>query len=316
MNPFDLSGPEFLVFYILFAFAVLALLGFSRRFGAAPETDRPPMDDPYFVACLRGGEKECVRVATLALIDRGLLAIRSSGTSALTGAPMGENRLECIDPQAPSTVRRPIEKEILEAFTPSSPVSSTLDSLQYGSACQAYARRLEQLGLVHSPDARDSFPYRIWIAVALLLAVAVIKVFLALSRGRTNVLFLVLLAIIACFAATRFNSPFRTVNGERFLQSVRSLFANLRLRASMLRAGGGSSDLTWLAAAFGLDAVPSLVFPHVSMLTVRPAGSPPDSGFSLFGKSNNSCGTFSSCGGGCGSGCGSGCGGGCGGCGS
>ena len=206
MNPFDLHGPEFLAFYTVFALSLLSLLYLSRRLGGSHETAQPPIDDPYFVACLRGGEKECVRVATLALIDRNLLAVKSSGTSILTGAAMGENRLEVTDPQAISTVKRPIEKEILEAFQPSSPVTSTLDSLQYSSACQDYARRLEQLGLVHKREVRDAFPYRIWVSVALLLGIAVIKMLIALSRGRTNVLFLLILAIVACFVATRINS--------------------------------------------------------------------------------------------------------------
>jgi uncharacterized protein (TIGR04222 family) len=300
VNPFDLHGPEFLAFYIFFALAILSMLYLSRRLGDTGEIARPPMDDPYFVACLRGGEKECTRVATLALIDRGLLTVKSSGTSILTGAAMGENRLEVTDPQAISNVKRPIEKEILEAFRTPSLVNSTLDALQYSSACQDYARRLEQLGLVHKQEVRDKFPYRIWVAVALFLGVAVIKIFIALSRGRTNVLFLIVLAIAACFVATRINSPFRTASGEKFLESVRSLFSNLRLRAPMLRPGGGSSDLTWLAAAFGLSAVPTLVFPHVSMLIARPGGTASNSGFSFFNNSNNSCGT-SSCGGGCGS---------------
>ena len=71
-----------------------------RTYGGSHETAKPPIDDPYFVACLRGGEKECVRVATLALIDRNLLAVKSSGASVLTGAAMDENRLEVTDPRA------------------------------------------------------------------------------------------------------------------------------------------------------------------------------------------------------------------------
>jgi hypothetical protein len=109
VNPFDLHGPQFLAFYICFAFALLSVLYLSRTLGGSREIAKPPMDDPYFVACLRGGEKECVRVATLALIDRGLLAVKSPGTSVLTGAAMGENRLEVTDPQAISTVKRPID---------------------------------------------------------------------------------------------------------------------------------------------------------------------------------------------------------------
>jgi uncharacterized protein (TIGR04222 family) len=66
---------------------------------------------------------------------------------------------------------------------------------QYSSGCQAYAKRLEQLGLVQNQEVRDAFPYRVWVAVALLLGIAVIKIFIAMSRGRTNVLFLIILAI-------------------------------------------------------------------------------------------------------------------------
>ena len=73
MFPFDLPGPQFLVFYALFAIAVLAALHLGRRHlesGPLPSLD---LKDPLLFACLRGGPKETLSVAALGLIDRGLL---------------------------------------------------------------------------------------------------------------------------------------------------------------------------------------------------------------------------------------------------
>ena len=83
MNPFDLRGPEFLLFYFIFSAAVLFILFYLRQRDESPDAGKPPLDDPYLVACLRGGEIEALRVATLSLIDRGFLTLKSSGTSDL-----------------------------------------------------------------------------------------------------------------------------------------------------------------------------------------------------------------------------------------
>ena len=306
MNPFDLRGPEFLLFYICFASVVLLVLLLSRNFGGVASSAKAPMDDPYFVAFLRGGESECVRVATLALMDRGLLSIQGSGSAP--SSLLSESRLVASDPQAISAVRRHIEKEILEAFQTASRISSTLEALHYCSACQDYGARLEQLGLIHTQRAREAFRYRIWVAVALLSGVALLKILIAISRGHSNFTFLILLAFLASYLATRVVSPFRTPSGERFLESFRSLFDSLRRRASMLRPGGASTDLVWLASIFGLSAVPGLAFPHASALIIRPVPAAGSESSGFFSNTNSS-GTFSSCGGGCGSGCGGGCGG-------
>jgi uncharacterized protein (TIGR04222 family) len=310
VNPFDLRGPEFLLFYFIFAAVVLLVLSLSRKLNRGFDKPNPSLDDPFMIAFLRGGELEAVRVATLSLMDRGLLSIKSSGSSTLFSDD-SENRLEVSDPLATETVKRPIEKQVLEAFKTPRRINTTLESLENCSACRGYANNLEHSGLLHTQESRDAFQHLRWIAIAVLLSVAVLKIFVALSRGRSNVLFLILLTILACFLATLIGNPFRTARGDKFLEDVKSIFANLHLRASTLRPGGATSDLVWLASAYGLDAVPPIVFPHVSVLLAWRA--PPTTSSGMV-SSGSSCGTFSGCGGGgsCGGG---GCGGGCGGCG-
>ena len=268
MNPFDLRGPEFLLFYFIFSAIVLLILHNLRQRDESRDARKPPLDDPYLVACLRGGESEALRVATLSLIDRGLLTLKSSGTSVLfPGA--GENRLEVKDPVAIDTAQRPIEKSILEAFKTARPISSTLDSLVGCTACTDYALNLEKLGLLPGPDIRSARRRRFIIALYALLGVAGLKIVIALSRGRTNILFLIILAGFAAYVTSRTSNPFRTTRGEKFLQDVRSLFGSLHLRAASLRPGGATTDLVWLASAYGLTEVSPILFPQVAVLTAR-----------------------------------------------
>jgi uncharacterized protein (TIGR04222 family) len=313
MNPFDLHGPEFLVFYFLFAAAVIGCIILLRRRDENHESGKPPLDDPYLVAYLRSGEAEAVRVAALSLFDRGLLTIKSSGSSSPFSR--GENRLELTDTRAIESVRRPLEKRVLEAFKTPVPISTTLELLESSAPCLNYARNLEQLGLLPGEATREKRKIRKQIAIGLLLGVAILKILIAISRGRTNVLLLIILAILAACVTARISNPFRTARGDKFLADVKSLFASIRSRSDSLRPGGATSDLVWLASAYGLTAVPTLIFPHVSAFFPRkPLRNWGSTGSGDSGGFFSSCGSTSCGGGGCGGGgCG---GGGCGGCGS
>src|SRR5688500_3770156 len=92
MNPLDLRGPEFLLFYTLFSGLVIALAAAVRRVRESRATSiEPPRKvifdiegragatHPYMIACLRGGKNELVRVAAVSLVDRGLLESTEDG---------------------------------------------------------------------------------------------------------------------------------------------------------------------------------------------------------------------------------------------
>ena len=153
MNPFDLRGPQFLVFYIFFSWLVIVALTLLRRLSEDRDTGKPPIDDPYFVAYLRGGESEALRVATLSLIDRGLLTLKSSGSPTLLPGSADRPPRTRRTPLPSETVKRPIEKRILEAFKTARPIHPTLASLEGCTACFDYATNLEKFGLL--PDAEE-----------------------------------------------------------------------------------------------------------------------------------------------------------------
>ena len=74
MNPFALQGFSFLGFYLITGIIVVWCY---RAWILKTENDNAPttptLTDPYLIAHLRADEAEALRVATVALLDRGIL---------------------------------------------------------------------------------------------------------------------------------------------------------------------------------------------------------------------------------------------------
>ena len=137
VNPFDFSGPDFLIFYVaLCAVMIVGSLILRRKIESAP-TPRIDLSDPLLIAYLRGGEGETMRVAAVSLVDRGLLTC--SGT-----------RLKSAAHAQSESVRRPIEKELLRKFADSDEAASMFDDSNLKSACKEYEQTLKNVGLL--PD--------------------------------------------------------------------------------------------------------------------------------------------------------------------
>lgn len=290
MNPFDLSGPDFLVFYLFLAGIVIAGVFGARCFREGGDAPRIDSSDPYRIAYLRGGHKEAARVAALSLIDRGLLKVN------------GET-IVAPDPSAVGLVRRPIEKAVLAWFKEPNEASSVADSFEAEAACAEYRAELERQGLLPDGETRRA-RFRLSAgAVLLLVGVGLVKIVVALSRGWTNIEFLIAFMFIFSIGAwLAGNAPARTPRGTAALSQFRTRFGWLKDRAASIFPGGETNELAILAAVYGLGAVPSILFPYVEKLQ-------PKKRTSDGGGCGSSCSSCSSCGGG-------GCGGGCGGCGS
>jgi len=162
---------------------------------------------------------------------------------------------------------------------------------------------LIRLGLVPSEAEVSARRRRVWIALAILVGVAGTKLVVALSRGRSNVGFLIILAVVACVVAMKIHNPLRTPAGDQLLADLRNLFARLKSRAHTLRPGGETSEVALLSAVFGVGALSPILFPYAKQLFPRATSS---NNPYLYGSS---CGSSCGGGGGGGGGCG-GCGGG------
>jgi uncharacterized protein (TIGR04222 family) len=285
MNPFDLSGPSFLIFYI--GVLLIVIIGLKLVLDEA-ESGAPralPLSDPYQIAWLRGRTPEAARIAVLSLIDRGLLAVS------------GDNLVNLSSAQP--TVREPIEQAILARCAQSgTPATAILSDPAVERACAPYRARLERLQLM--PDvAMRAQRYR-WFAIAavILLGVALGKIVIAFGRGRYNVAFLIILMAIGLLVVWLLVRRPRTRLGNRMLKDLRRLFRALRQRAATIRPRAMTSDAMLLAAVFGISALPATGFADFLRVYKKAASS------------------GGGCGSSCGSGCGGGGGGGCGGCGS
>lgn len=301
VNPFDWSGPWFLLAYLIFGLLVyyLARELLIRQELRNPHAQLSLADDPYRIAFLRGGALEAVKIAAIVLVDRGLL--RADG-------PL----LETASADSLRFATHDIERDVLRLYLGrqghSKELAAQADMLP---ACRAYQQTLTQQELLVGPPLLRRRERITWPAHWLLLTVAGVKAVIAISRQHYNLLFLALLLTIFLLMLRGLRTQATSWSAQRLLTDLRMLFGRLNMRASRLQAGSSSADMALLAAIFGLGALPLSVYAYVAELYPVPRHSG-DSSSGSAGDSSSGGGDGGGDGGG--SGCG-GCGGG-GGCGS
>lgn len=294
MNPFDLSGPEFLGFYLklgagMFATLVLALWVMRRRAAAAPLPR-----EPYAVAYLRGGSREAARVAALSLVSKSLVLIRARRKSFERS------------PFPPPANLRPIEHAALLAIEEGSTLRSIVRDRRVRDATDEIRAGLKASG--HLSSANSDRPRRaLFTAVSIvLLGTAATKLVVALVRGRTNVFFLIVLAAFyGCLLLWLFRWS-EAHAGRSAVRTVRDLIGRsgaVHATASSLR---DNPETLLRAAAIGVIGGP---FSSSGALRARDRATNSD------GATHCGGGCGGGAGGGDGGGGGGGCGGGCGGCG-
>ena len=305
MNPFDLSGPQFLVFYVVFAVCLhLAFKPLARALAGGEGAGPSPFDlshvDPYLVAYLRGQRYETARLAALSLLDRGLLT--ASGEELATAADTA------------SKVRRPLERTVLEAFASKAKAATLLADAKFKGLTEGLAHELERMGLLYNSAQRARVVVLRLALAVLLVYVSVTKIQIALARGRHNLGFLMLLTFAFGTAMLLRPAPLRTPLGEATLETLRTAFGGLKARAARIGHGGQTAELSILVGVFGLGALAGtyrsqaeVLFPAAMKRASAGGGSATGCGIAT-SCGSSSCGGSSCGGGGCGGGCG-GCGG-------
>lgn len=287
MNPFDLRGPEFLLFYFVLSFVAVVVVRHLVR-QAEPETGEPVrLTDPYLIAYLRGGVAEAVNVAVISLLDRNL--ITADGT---TLAPARD--------RSAAGVTRDLEKSILKAL----PIALTKLLGQLQGSLSGYQSHLLRHGLIAS-EGLKAYRRNVYLAALTLLGgSAILKISIGVSRGRPVIL-LVILAVLAAIVLTVAAFPKTTRRGKQTLEECRHLFSGLRDASTNWQPGSATPDLVMMAAVFGAAAIPMTAAPYRRQLFGQSTTGGTDSGSSSSCGSSDSGGSSCSGGGGCG-GCGGG----------
>lgn len=314
MNPLDLRGPDFLAFYIPCAAAVFAMALVARWLYRGSTGDEPvlarwtpgvyPRDgDAYAIALLRGGPAEVARTVLGRLVACNLLEV--SGLLLRRFTPPGTwPYLDPLESQAlqvfdNAIVAAQAEKEVRNAV---------------GSHLRMMTEDLERQGLIPSPAQRQVYWQICGLALAAVSGLGLVKLLVALLRGRGNVGFLTLLLIL--FTGLGYyllKPPPRTRSGDQYLDWLKESHRGLiNLISSGRRDDLG--EVALIAGIYGLGILPVFSPLHTALkqpVPHRPGHDGSGSGGGGCGGGVSSCGSGGG-GGGCGGGCG---GGGCGGCG-
>jgi uncharacterized protein (TIGR04222 family) len=290
MSPFDWTGPWFLLFYLVLGvfsyWFVYFYVTYRERQQPVPKLK---MSDPFQIAFLRGGENEAIRIASVSLVDRGLLRIIDASSKT--------PKLETTYPRDINLGKTRIERALLKLYRVAQESSVAFSDPECKHSCGLYQELLGEHRLVRNAEIIQERAIPIGLIAILLAGVAVLKITIALERGRENIAFLIILSIVVVYVLVLLIWRHRTGLGDRMLSDLRTLFQSLYMRRDSLRPRLQTTDAALLAAVFGLSALPA-AFQYAR---------------DIFRKASSS--SSGSCGSACGSSCGGG-GGGCGGCGS
>jgi uncharacterized protein (TIGR04222 family) len=286
------SGPVFLVIYVLLAIAVNVWLRYDQRQREAAQPARfmEIAQDPYQLAYLREGASEATRLAIFSLLDRGLLE-EANGS------------VRCARADAASFARRPIEKAVLASCSGWAEVATIETAYGVTVACQSYKSVQQEQHLLADASTFSARFFPFVAAVTLLVGVAVARALWAVGHGRHNIGFLLIFSLIGGIALAVAWRKRRTGLGDAALDRLKLLFAKLKRRANDLVPGGQSNDAVLAAALFGMAILPVDSFPYLERVFPKPKSSGDSSSGGDSGSSDGDGG-----GGGCGGGCG-GCGG-------
>lgn len=305
MNPLDLRGPEFLAFYLAFG-AVVFLAGVFlkiRLAGSPPEGARlapgvyPNETEASAIALLRGGPLEAARTLLARLVASGSVVVERGALAQVT----------------PPTERLAgFEERAAALLTPGMTVAAAEAAVQVATAAdfKRLAEDLERQGLVTSKESRGAIWRLVLGALAVLPGLGLLKLWVALDRGHTNVGFLVLLTIVYTILVFALLAPRRVSRaGRRYLRWLRTSHQPMVTALKDGRRAPMAGELALAAGIFGLTAVsvPAFAALNDDLRQRMASNSGSDGGGSSDGGSSSDGGGDG--GGGCG-------GGGCGGCGS
>jgi uncharacterized protein (TIGR04222 family) len=281
LNPFALHGTDFLMFYAVFSAAILGLLWHRLKLiEARAKNPVPQLKDPYQIAYLRGGANAALHVASVALLDRGLLSV--------DGRLLQANRERQLEPDRPA-----IEQAVLCYFQQAGSPRDLASFSEAVAACQQYESDLRRQGLL--ADAELNYHRRkvALLACLALLAVGGGKIVLALWQGRHNIGYLVGMTAVFSSSSQILSRRKGTHAGNKMLGDLRTLFNDLRHRAYSMESGQFTNELMLVTAVFGITALPATQFPWVKPFLADNSNNNSNSS-SCGSDSNSSCSSSSS----------------------
>ena len=302
----NMYGPYFLAFYAVVIAIVLVVSWWQVR--SADRTLEERVDDPpepveaTDVALLRGNVNEVLRLTVVELVQRGYLrTVEGKFLGMSTGQKIAQ-RSTAPGPGFLSRLQRPVFDFFKSPRNASELFSDNSLKEWLRAQCSEAEKRLGQYRLITPDDVRRKLHSIALAAVLVLVGLGGYKLLVALSKGKTNVGFLIVMAIIGTIAAmvvTRV--PRMSRRGRAYIQELQVRYSRLKYGLTGLSQPIDDSGLIFAVALFGIATLRGT--PYSGLVSTFRQASTSSSGCGGSGCGGSGCG-----GGGCG-------GGGCGGCG-
>ncbi len=261
-NPIaDMYGPTFLILYL---FVVIVTLVVARRLaaGTARVEDAFPLPlpsgpDPYEIACLRGGEREVARLALFRLVREGYLIVEGRGSGSMisrAAVPPGMAALS------------EIERSVFDLFATPRNAGEAARRLPSAilSRCMPYEEGLRERRLLASADVKERVRTIKRRAMMVILGLGGYKLLVAFLKGKTNVVFLLIVMAVGIIILIRVcKSPRLTSLGRDYLDRMRTTFSAFKDR------GGDYSTfdpqtLLLLVGVFGVGMLAGTAFDAIA----------------------------------------------------
>ena len=271
VNPFNLSGPEFLTLYA-FGLAAAMVAGMALPAWLRPEGRDQALRDVDALAYLAGGARRFTDAMLARLLARGALAIE--GKELVRSADAGQNAAERAVLGLPTPMRLPVVERAL------------------AKEAEPVERRLVAAGLLIDAAAARRLRWRQTAPYLALLGFGAIKWVVGVWRDRPVGFLTALLLLTAVLAVVRWrNVDCRTRAGERLLRHEQA-------RADRLRRAPMPHETDQAVALFGTAVLAGSAYAGYHDLR-RPTGG--DGGGSASSDGGDSGGGDGGGGGGCGS---------------
>lgn len=219
-NPLaDMRGPDFLILYAATVVAALLVGRYLIR-NSDPTNSEPPIPpparpNPFELAYMRGGEEEVARFTVFKLIQDRLVMLSTAKTGTMV-------RIE--DPARMATLTG-IERAIYEILA----IPRTLKDIATGFShdfqrhCIPFVWNLKNQGLLATAPMKETALRVRMSLVILIFGLGFYKIAVALSKGRMNFGFLVILAVVGIVLAFKISrAPHLSKRGKNYLKQLRA----------------------------------------------------------------------------------------------
>jgi uncharacterized protein (TIGR04222 family) len=306
----SIPGPQFLLYYSIFAISII-IIGyfFKRAINNIPTDNIPTINslDPYTVAILKDNLKYggVLRLINFSLLAKKLIKFNGKGRNAIISAIVVE----------PNIHLSKIENFIFQYIKSSKNKQVKIADLASDSKVKRFINEfildskqtLKDNNLIHEESNSTKLKFIAYFLPFFIFIIGITKTILGISNDKP-VLFLILLLIAFCVISVfLLKYQTKTKLGKYYIN--KSITQNEWLRTKIQQNDNlGNANPTLALALFGIGIIATSSmfsdFRNVYGITANTSGS----GCSSSGCSGSSCGGSSCGGGGCG-------GGGCGGCG-